>query len=643
MILRTTLNSVVRILTFSLLILGYSVHAQISGVVENQKTLEPVANALVTLQATNIRATTGPDGSFELSNATGENLVIVAAKKGYYNSSLIINSSDTNAVIMIEPVLQDDDSSYVFTEPNSCTLCHPNQYNEWNNSPMSLAGENTWLYDIYNGSGTEGGMGGFVYTRDSRHSGINPESECAACHQPEPWINEPFIALEDINNLSSGAVHGISCEVCHKVAHIDESKPNYPGIYPGVVSVTRPADSSTQVQYGVLGDASYIASSMMRPSYQPQLSAALCASCHQDKNDPDNDGDFEEENGVISEPTYIEWLESPYADSSSMYYATCVDCHMPPTGADEICSLEPVTRNPETIRGHRIEGTTSSFLENAVEMEMDTQIQDSTISVEVRLINSNTGHHVPTGVTIRNMILLVEAWQESDSLQLNYTGEQIIHDLGGIGDRAQGYYAGLPGKFYAKHNHDSSGNGPTFFTDATGIIFDNRIPALMTDTSHYSFTIPDEEIYHIRARLIYRRSFRFLTDAKGWTEDGHGNPLKDILPPYFGYLMEEKKWDSIPTAIENRTQIPEKIVLSQNWPNPFNPTTTIQYYLKTNSPVYLSIFDISGKEIVKLVNEIQSAGEHSIKLDASGWASGIYYYKLKAGSFNQSKKMLLLH
>ena len=52
----------------------------------------------------------------------------------------------------------------------------------------------------------------------------------------------------------------------------------------------------------------------------------------------------------------------------------------------------------------------------------------------------------------------------------------------------------------------------------------------------------------VRARLVYRRAFRALVDAKGWTLDGHGNPLEDVAPPYFGHLMEEEEWSAIVTG-----------------------------------------------------------------------------------------------
>ncbi len=515
--------------------------AEISGFVRDQATEAPLSGALVTLQATSIRTTTAPDGSFLLAIPDDERAVIVAAAKGYFNEPVVLdNPSDTRVDFLMEAVPQTNSEDYQFLTPDDCGLCHPDQFDQWQDTPMAEAGSNTWVHDIYSGTGTPGGMGGFVYLRDSVYAKSNPASECASCHQPERWIQQPFTPMEDYQVPPSEAVgHGISCEVCHKIAHINVDQINYPGIFPGAVTFTRPEDPTNgQVEYGVLGDVDFRMGGYMRASYQPQLVAEVCGACHQDANDPDENHSF---NGVISEPTYIEWLESPYSDPESPFYADCVDCHMPAYGAEEVCAIlyPPLLRDSETIRSHRILGTTPEYLENAVELTMEAELTEKTIEVAVDITNSLTGHHVPTGVTVRNMILLVEAWREADDLQLEHLGKQTVHELGGVGDPAEGYYAGLPGKYYSKVNHDANGNGPTFFTDAVGIEFDNRIPAMATDSTTYTFAVPDGGgTVQVRARLIYRRAFRFLVDAKQWTEDGCGEPLEDVLPPHYGHLME---------------------------------------------------------------------------------------------------------
>ncbi len=96
------------------------------------------------------------------------------------------------------------------------------------------------------------------------------------------------------------------------------------------------------------------------------------------------------------------------------------------------------------------------------------------------------------------------------------------------------------------------------------------------------------------------------------------------------------------SSINSKDEIDLKYRLYQNYPNPFNPNTVISYQLAVNSKVQLTIYDISGKKIKTLVNKRQNAGQQSVTFNATGLASGIYIYKLKAGSFEQNRKMILL-
>ena len=96
------------------------------------------------------------------------------------------------------------------------------------------------------------------------------------------------------------------------------------------------------------------------------------------------------------------------------------------------------------------------------------------------------------------------------------------------------------------------------------------------------------------------------------------------------------------TGVRNENQIPSEFILDQNYPNPFNPVTSIRYSIPKSSLVTLKVYDISGKEIVSLVNESLQAGEHTIQWDSQGSPSGIYMYKITAGNFTETKKMILL-
>ncbi len=86
---------------------------------------------------------------------------------------------------------------------------------------------------------------------------------------------------------------------------------------------------------------------------------------------------------------------------------------------------------------------------------------------------------------------------------------------------------------------------------------------------------------------------------------------------------------------------PTAFVLEQNYPNPFNPTTTIQYRLAEVCRVTLALYDVLGREVRVLVKAIESPGSHSVKIDAGDLPSGVYFYRLLAGTFAQTKKLVL--
>ena len=112
-----------------------------------------------------------------------------------------------------------------------------------------------------------------------------------------------------------------------------------------------------------------------------------------------------------------------------------------------------------------------------------------------------------------------------------------------------------------------------------------------------------------------------------------------------------------PTGIDDDNfNQPDKFVLHQNYQNPFNPSTKIKYTIPsvTLSPdhnginsvegslVTLKVYDLLGNAIATLVNEEKPVGVYEVEFDAKGFSSGIYFYKLQAGSFNETKKMILL-
>ena len=93
---------------------------------------------------------------------------------------------------------------------------------------------------------------------------------------------------------------------------------------------------------------------------------------------------------------------------------------------------------------------------------------------------------------------------------------------------------------------------------------------------------------------------------------------------------------------KQETELPGEFKLEQNYPNPFNPSTTINYSVPKSSHVTIKIYDTMGREISTLLNTEKPAGNYSIKFNTSSLASGIYFYRMEAEGFMQTKKLILL-
>ena len=108
-------------------------------------------------------------------------------------------------------------------------------------------------------------------------------------------------------------------------------------------------------------------------------------------------------------------------------------------------------------------------------------------------------------------------------------------------------------------------------------------------------------------------------------------------------------YNNLPVSVKDEYTIPSEYKLAQNYPNPFNPTTTIRYSIPSvgrneisTYKVALKVYDVLGREIITLVNEEKAPGEYEVKFDGSKLASGVYFYRLQAGSFSEAKKLVLM-
>ena len=120
------------------------------------------------------------------------------------------------------------------------------------------------------------------------------------------------------------------------------------------------------------------------------------------------------------------------------------------------------------------------------------------------------------------------------------------------------------------------------------------------------------------------------------------NRLSGIYPFGSEVVIEPFGNAGITTATDAGTGVPTRYALDQNYPNPFNPSTTIGFSLPEADMVRVTIFDALGREVTTLLSSTLPAGTHSRTWDASGYAGGVYLYRLQAGSFVQTRKLIVL-
>jgi hypothetical protein len=128
-------------------------------------------------------------------------------------------------------------------------------------------------------------------------------------------------------------------------------------------------------------------------------------------------------------------------------------------------------------------------------------------------------------------------------------------------------------------------------------------------------------------------------DLRVASKDSSGFTVDQIVAPAFAV----GNWDTVATDVQAPPDgVPRRFALDQNYPNPFNPATTIRYRLPAGSHVRLNVYDVLGREVTVLVNAKQEAGEYSVAWNAATMPSGVYFCRLRAGTFTGIRKLLLL-
>lgn len=519
----------------------------VQGVVRDAQDV-PVVGATVRLRATENWATTDANGAFVL-RVRGLSLhrTVTAWKQGYYTGAADLTGFGRTLTIALRPLTSQDNPHMEWlpsdadpTVELACGNCHVDMHRQWRQSGHATSAVNGLVLALYNGTDAQGAAGvGHGFKLDFPHEVGN----CASCHAPGAAVDHPEGV--DLNRVSGEALNGVFCQFCHA---IDFAHSPYAETTTGVNSLKllRPPTG----QHLFIGPFDDVPG---RDTYNPiYRQSEACAACH-------SGGWW----GVSAYASFDEWQASPYAAEG----VQCQDCHMAPDGESNrsvspcaphhemmpiaslpptigelvcqvqacvACHLTPDTderadpssatallpaRAPDTLSTHGMdEAEMDALVRSSVAMSVTATQGSDGVLVEVAISNVGAGHHVPTDSPMRNLILLVTAY-DSAGEPLAYLSGEVVPEWGGAGAPAAGNYAGLPGKGFAKVMEDYDGNSPVPpWRNGIRILSDNRIAARTTDQSTYLFALPSaaqaEQPVRVTATLLHRRLFKTWADEK---------------------------------------------------------------------------------------------------------------------------------
>jgi hypothetical protein len=507
----------------------------------------PLENARVRVAGDEKYVTTDRQGRFELQSGPlpGTRFMVTAGKEGWFNNGAMGYGSGDVGDIFLNPVYLNDDPDYRFISPVTCSRCHVKVAQYWDKSKMAHTTSNRLVLDLFYGTDAYNRQGiGPGYRLDQPGSNGN----CVTCHAPSVAASNPLLP-DMLGALRSPITEwdGISCDYCHKVRRVlpDKAKPS------GVSAILERQSAPTGASILVFGPYDDVVVPPMAASYNPlDQQAEFCSTCHShlekvkaaksweyDKvySPPEWKGFGLADGSMVPiQTTYQEWKQwqdglSPNDPNKGK---KCQDCHM--SWRKEMLPYDNYIvdgmarnmwgtyRSPQTIHPHHFDGGTETQLKTALAMELEGQVTEGRLTIDVYITNTNGGHWVPTGETMRSVMLLLHV-TDSKGRPLSMTKGSSLPEWTGKGKSEDGNYSGLPGTVFARVLRDEEGNLNVPFWKASGIASDNRIRPKGTVNLRFEFAVNDpSDEPTAEAKLVYRPVIRPWAESKGW-------PVKDIL------------------------------------------------------------------------------------------------------------------
>ncbi|GAB4288116.1 MAG: hypothetical protein Kow0098_05430 [Ignavibacteriaceae bacterium] len=332
----------------------------------------------------------------------------------------------------------------------------------------------------------------------------------------------------------------------------------------------------------------------------------------------------------------------------------------------------------------QIDSTISRALFNlrqkAINLEVTANYVNDSLSINVKIENL-TGHKIPTGIPLRRMWIHLRVEDQSGNKLFesgNYNSDGVIS---GINNDYEPHYNLIDSEdqvqIYEGVLQDLNDQVTYTLLKAASYKKDNRIPPKGFTSSHLSYdttAITGNALYDDNFNIAdsvegsgsdivtYRIPVLLFTEYKIITEICYQTIKTEAIDHLSGFngedviaflglyeaadklpvVMKSDTLDLLVTSISDNNSRLSEFRLEQNYPNPFNPNTYISWKLPAAGNITLKVYDILGREVKTLVDGYKPAGTYETEFDASGLPSGIYYYRLTAGSYKAVKKMILL-
>ncbi len=566
----------------------------------------------------------------------------------------------------------------------NCASCHADIVRQWSGSTKAHAPRDPLFNALLS-----------VTQKHTQPLGMDTPEYCLRCHAPTAWLAGRSHELST-QNFTATDLDGVQCDFCHRMVNplAPDSGVNVSGTVPGYGNGMYAVTSSGLPRRGPRP-----ATPAGHPTFQEPFlkSSELCGICH-DVSNP-----YFASSPTMTPPHTQPALERTYSEWKNSWFATqgeagsCQSCHMP---RREGYTAVPGGRLRLDVGSHDFSGVntfvpqilhdfwpgvdTAALREGKMrseEMHRRAAVLEvaagreggSTVAL-VRVTNL-TGHKLPTGFAEGRRMWISLIGKNGEGATVFESGRYDEASRTLLADDQIKMYEAKLGPTAATAASVSIPIAPTFlsaFSDST--YFDNRIPPRGFSEPgfreyraqpvgyHYDegaywdvtrYMLPGD-VVQVEASLWFELASREFVEYL--REENTGNPYdwnnwgervhaawEELGAPDLMTTTTVSVQEGSPILGKVKPfEIPVRIILAQNFPNPFNNATTIEFWLSTSSSVTLNVYDVGGRLVETLVSGSRDAGLHTASLSSSNLASGMYLYRLVAGNSSFTKKLVLI-